>query len=252
GARRCVVLGQEVREKILALIAEQPEQAALHTASLQGRLYHMDEDTAAAGTAQPLPNEEPQDASKAQAPEVHIEPWVFSRDRAEIMGSHGTLRPGSTAGLNPLEVLHLRTSHSSKATILAGLKVNAFRGAGTTYEACKKLEIRSCDPCLRGGERQGHIFRSSRDFTELLPMQDVGLDPVKLSTPSIGGEHYANFAHCYATRLAGVVAAKDEGNQVAVIKTLQRDWCIPYGHTLKTLHTDSGKIFLGHAVQEYL
>jgi hypothetical protein len=39
---------------------------------------------------------------------------------------------------------------------------------------------------------------------------------------------------------------------VAVIKTLQRDWCIPYGHTLKTLHTDSGKIFLGHAVQEYL
>jgi hypothetical protein len=79
----------------------------------------MNDDTAAVGVARPLPSEAPQGAGEARASEGVSEPWVFNRNRAEIMGSHGTLRPGCTAGLNPLEVLHLRTGHSSKATILA-------------------------------------------------------------------------------------------------------------------------------------
>jgi hypothetical protein len=146
----------------------------------------------------------------------------------------------------------LRSGHAFKATILAGLKVNAFKGAGTTYETCKGLEIGPCDPCLRGGERQGHVSRSSTDFAKLLPMEEIGMDPVKLSTPSISGENYINFVHCYGTRLAAGVAAKEEGNQVAVLKAVQRDWCTPFGHTIKKLHTDSGSVFLGAAMQKYL
>ncbi|KAJ1419359.1 hypothetical protein B484DRAFT_466165, partial [Ochromonadaceae sp. CCMP2298] len=201
GGGRCIVLSQRVRDMVLALIAEQPRSAM--TASLRNRLYHMDDESAAPAVPPP------------------IRPYVFSRDRSQIMGSQGTLRPGSTEGLNLLE--DLRTGHSSKTTIMAGLKANAFRGAGATYEACRALEIRACDSCLRGGERQGHITRSSRDFSTLKPMQEVGLDPVKLSTTSIGGENYINFAHCYGTRLAAGVATKEEGNQVAVLKTVQRD-----------------------------
>ncbi|KAJ1411748.1 hypothetical protein B484DRAFT_402529, partial [Ochromonadaceae sp. CCMP2298] len=205
GDGRCIVLSQEMRDMVLALVAEQPQSAILMTASLRNRLYHLDEESAALA-----------------APHF-AKPYVFSRDRDRIMGSQGTLWPGSTEGLNALEVLHLRTGHSSKATILAGLKANAFRGTGTTWEACRALDIRACDSCLRGGERQKHVKRSSRDFSALKPMQEVGMDPVKLSTTSIGGENYMNFAHCYGTRLAAGVTSKEEGNQVAVLKAVQRD-----------------------------
>ncbi|KAJ1401000.1 hypothetical protein B484DRAFT_471019, partial [Ochromonadaceae sp. CCMP2298] len=206
GDRRCIVLSQETRDMVLALIAEQPQSATLMTAFLRNGLYHLDEESAALVATPPA------------------KPYLFSRDRDRIMGSQGTLRPGSTEGLNALEVLHLRTGHSSKATILAGLKANAFRGAGTTWEACRALDIRACDSCLRGGERQKHIKRSSRDFSTLKPMQEVGMDPVKLSTTSsIGGENYMNFSHCYGTRLAAGVASKEEDNQVAVLKAVQRD-----------------------------
>ncbi|KAJ1397614.1 hypothetical protein B484DRAFT_472042, partial [Ochromonadaceae sp. CCMP2298] len=239
GGGRCLVLDAAVRDKVLALIAEQPQSATVLTATLRDRLYQVDDDTAAAGISQPLR-------------EGGVEPYVYGRDREKIKGSQGTLRNGSTAGLNPLELLHLRSGHASKKTILAGLRVNAFLGAQTTYEACRKLEIRPCDPCLRGGERQGHLTASSTDYSQLLPMQDVGLDPVKLSTTALGGENYVNFGHCYGTRLAASVATKAEGNQVAVIKELQRKWCDPYGHVIKTLHTDFASIFLSTAVQEYL
>ncbi|KAJ1387564.1 hypothetical protein B484DRAFT_440139, partial [Ochromonadaceae sp. CCMP2298] len=240
GGGRCLVLDTATRDKILSLVAEQPAHCTVMTGTLSNRLYHVDAESAAPGES-PQPPASTRPLSPAR---VKPEPYVFARNRAEIMGSQGTLRPGSTAGLNPLQLLHLRTGHASKKTILAGLLVNAYRGAQTTYEACKSLEIGPCDPCMRATERQRHISpSSSRDFTKLLPMQEIGLDPVKLSTTAIGGENYVNFAHCYGTRMSMGVATKAEGNQVSVIKAVQRAWCSPYQHVIKKLHTDYGSIY---------
>ncbi|KAJ1418489.1 hypothetical protein B484DRAFT_433971 [Ochromonadaceae sp. CCMP2298] len=170
-------------------------------------------------------------------------PYTYAKDRAQIMGSHGSVREGSTLGLNGLQKLHLRTAHAPKVHLLAGLKANAFNGAQTTYAAAKKEEIGLCESCLRGTMRQETVTASSRDITRLKPMQEVGSDPVKLSTKAFNGEWYVNFGVCYKTKLAMIYPSKSEGEQVAVMKGVKRDWCTPYGHTIRVLHTDFGSIF---------
>jgi hypothetical protein len=106
-------------------------------------------------------------------------PYTYAKDRAQIMGLHGSVREGSTLGLNGLQKLHLRTAHAPKVHLLAGLKANAFNGAQTTYAAAKKEEIGLCESRLRGTMRQ-----------------EIGFDPVKLSTKAINGEWYVNFGVC--------------------------------------------------------
>ncbi|KAJ1421013.1 hypothetical protein B484DRAFT_433373, partial [Ochromonadaceae sp. CCMP2298] len=211
GAGRCLVMNAEARDCILETVLQQPLSATLMTATMLGKLYHVDSSESVA------PASEESERNSGQAP------YVFAKDRHSIMGSYGTTRPGCTAGLNPLQILHQRTGHSSKKTILACLKANAFRGAQTTYEACKQLEIGPCDACLRGHERQSSVPKSSRDLSKLKPMQEVGFDPVRLSTKSIAGDEYANIGYCYGSKLNMVYPAKTEGNQVQTVMQAQRD-----------------------------
>jgi hypothetical protein len=83
-------------------------------------------------------------------------------------------------------------------------------------------------------------------------MQHLGLDPVKLSTTSIDGENYVNCGLCYGTRATMVVASKEEGKQVNVVKEIQRTWCKPHGHSIETLHSDSATIFLCAEMKKYM
>ncbi|KAJ1381149.1 hypothetical protein B484DRAFT_440877, partial [Ochromonadaceae sp. CCMP2298] len=181
-----------------------------------------------------------------------VVPYTYAANRSQIMGSYGSERPGFAAGLNPLQRLHLRTGHAPKAVLLAGLKINAFRGALTTFKACEKLEIGACDACISGTIRQETVKPSSRDLSLLKPKEEVGFDPVQLSTTAIGGENYVNFGLCYASRLAMGYAERTEGNQVKVLKAVKRDWCLPYGLTMRTLHTDFRSVFQSKAVEDYL
>ncbi|KAJ1412437.1 hypothetical protein B484DRAFT_435360, partial [Ochromonadaceae sp. CCMP2298] len=241
GRAGCWVLGADVRDTILAVVDALPARETLMTATLKGKLYHVDdagrevsaaavggavnkarhvhpvsfEPATARGDASPGAREHPADDATPV-------PYVFGKDRAAIKGSKGTTRPGSTAGLNPLQLLHIRSGHASKEVLLAGLKANAFRGAQTTYQACTKLEIGPCDTCLRGKEQQASVTHSSRDYDALRPMQEVGMDPVRLSTPTIHKEEYFNFGLCYGTRLAMGNPAKGEGDQVDVLRDMQR------------------------------
>ncbi|KAJ1418832.1 hypothetical protein B484DRAFT_466276, partial [Ochromonadaceae sp. CCMP2298] len=240
GASKCVVLSAEHSKVILDTIAALPLSATLMSATLTNKLYHVDGDLRdQCGAADELSTERGADhevpgfsptgplirnpglASSGAVTVPAVIPYTFLANRRKILGSHGTTRPGSTAGLNPLQLLHLRTGHSSKAVLLAGLKINAFLGAQTTYEAARKLEIGPCDACLRGDERAAAMKSSSRDLGALLPMEEVGFDPVHLSTVAIGGYEYVNFGHDYGTRLAMGYPAKTEGNQVATIQEAQ-------------------------------
>jgi hypothetical protein len=146
-----------------------------------------------------------------------IVPYIFADNRAQILGSHGSERTGFNAGLNPLQRLHLRIGHASKAVLLAGLKANAFRGALTTFKACKKLEIGACDACISSTMRQNTVKPSTRNLSLLKPMEEIGMDPVQLSTTAFGGENYVNFGLCYSAKLAMAYAENTEGNQVKVL-----------------------------------
>jgi hypothetical protein len=191
-----------------------------------------------------VPSEASQESSKVDSSEA---PYTFAVNRSQILGSYGTERVGFTAGPNPLQRLHLRCGHAPKAVLLAGLKANAYRGALITYEACKKLEVGACDACISSTMRQETVRPSSRDLSKLKPIEEVGLDPVQLSTTAFGGENYVNIGLCYGSKVAMAYAEKTEGNQ-----TVKRDWCLPYGHTMRILHTDFGSVFQSKAVQDYL
>ncbi|KAJ1403091.1 hypothetical protein B484DRAFT_470466, partial [Ochromonadaceae sp. CCMP2298] len=264
GRSRCRVLIADVCDELLAIVDALPAHETLMTATLNGKLYHVDDterEVSAAtvgGTVRKARHvhsvgfeRTPSTAREHPAVAATPVPYVFGKDSAAIKGSKGTVRPGSTAGLNPLQLLHIRSGHASKAVLLAGLKVNAFRGAQTTYQACAKLEIGPCDSCLRGSEQQGTITHSSRDFDALAPMQEVGMDPVRLSTPTIHREEYFNFGLCYGTRLAMGDPAKGEGKQVDMLKGIQRKWCTPFSHKIGTLHTDYASIFRSGEMQKH-
>ncbi|KAJ1379221.1 hypothetical protein B484DRAFT_441063, partial [Ochromonadaceae sp. CCMP2298] len=140
-------------------------------------------------------------------------------------GSYGSTRTDSSLGLNDIQRLHLRLAHAPKATLLAGLRSNAFDGAQTTYEACRKQELGLCDSCIRGTMRQETVRPSSRDLTLLKPMQEIGFDQVKLSTVTVNGEMIANLGIDYGSKLLMLYMAKSDSEalQIEVLERVQRD-----------------------------
>ncbi|KAJ1416559.1 hypothetical protein B484DRAFT_434484, partial [Ochromonadaceae sp. CCMP2298] len=229
------------------MISTQQPQDIVMTATMERKLYHVDPVAcAAAGVTvsvrRVLFGESP--PGEAGSSSGQVDPYTYAKNRAQIMGSHGSVREGSTMGLNPLQRLYLRTAHTPKAHLLAGLKANAFDGAQTTYEAAKNMEIGPCDPCIRGTMRQETVTASKRDLSRLKPLQEIGFDPVKLSTKGFNGEFYVNFGLlCYGSKLAMIYPAKTESDQVAVMREVKCDWCTPFGHTIRVLHSDFGSIF---------
>jgi hypothetical protein len=106
--------------------------------------------------------------------------------------------------------------------LLAGLKQNAFRGAPTTYEACRKLSIGPCVPCLMGKMRADSVSTSHRDYAELKPMQEIGLDPVSMSTKMIDGATVLNLGICYGSKLMWAYPAKTDAWQSDVLCAVKR------------------------------
>jgi hypothetical protein len=164
----------------------------------------------------------PAEASRGSWSALSEAPYTFGANRREIKGSFGSTRPGSTAGLSVLQLLHLRTGHASKATLMAGLKKYAFRGSQTTYAACLPLEIGACEGCLKGGMRADSVPAGHRDFSELKPMQEIGTDPVSLSTVSLDGNSVLNMGVCYGTKFMWVYPAKTDGHQSEVLAHVHR------------------------------
>ncbi|KAJ1421196.1 hypothetical protein B484DRAFT_465618, partial [Ochromonadaceae sp. CCMP2298] len=235
GGGECLIIVPSAAQSILRMVSELEQDAiAVRAEMMPDRLYHVcNEQVEAALAATPTP-------------------YTFAANRAEIKGSKGTLRDGSTAGLNDLQLLHLRTGHSSKRTILAGLKVNAFKGAQTTYATCVGLEIGPCEGCLLGNMRADAIPSSRRTYSKHRSMQEVGVDPVPLSTITIDGGTVVNMGIDYVTKLMFQYEARTDGQQVVTMKKIERDWCEPYGHKIDVVHTDSAKYFVGcEAFQEY-
>lgn len=68
------------------------------------------------------------------------------------------------------------------------LKHNAMLGAGTTYEAIKKMELGLCDACMRGKMIARHVPTSlSRDRASMKPMECIAMDPVPMIRQSLQG-----------------------------------------------------------------
>jgi hypothetical protein len=235
GGGECLIIIPSAAQSIMSTVLQLGQGAvAIRGEMRPDRLYHVcDEQIEAALAATPVP-------------------YTFAANRAEIKGSKGTIRDGSTAGLNDLQILHLRTSHSSKRTFLAGLKVNAFRGAQTTYATCVGLEIGPCEGCFLGNMRADSIPVSRRTYSKHTPMQEVGIDPVLLSTTTIDGGTVVNMGIDCVTKLMFAYEARTDGQQVVTMKKIERDWCEPYGHKIKVVHTDYASYFVNcTAFQDY-
>ncbi|KAJ1392414.1 hypothetical protein B484DRAFT_473239, partial [Ochromonadaceae sp. CCMP2298] len=106
GNNQCVITRPGEGGAIAAAVAELSEGDTMLTAALQRKLYHVDRDSLGERAMAA-------DPSKPVVSDTVV-PYTFAANRSEIKGSYGSERHGTTAGLNPLELLYLRTGHSSK------------------------------------------------------------------------------------------------------------------------------------------
>ncbi|KAJ1410179.1 hypothetical protein B484DRAFT_468624 [Ochromonadaceae sp. CCMP2298] len=244
GGRECVVLHPSVAERLLAEVADIGEDAVVMHGDLRhDRLYHVQGDLGAEPAL--AATEVTAQRAVAKAPKSNaappVMPYTFAANRAEILGSKGTTRAGAQGGLNPLQILHLRTGHASKVTLLAAQKANALKGAQTTYEACRKLEIGLCEACVMSKMRADSVPVSHRDYGLFKPIEEIGLDPVPLSTPTIDGNTSVTMGICYKAKLVFGYEAQTDGQQTVTMRKITRDWCVPFKHEIKVVHSDSAK-----------
>ncbi|KAJ1417773.1 hypothetical protein B484DRAFT_434160, partial [Ochromonadaceae sp. CCMP2298] len=228
GGGKCIIMPHDDSAELAAAMQGTDSSRALITATLRRKLYHVDADSF----------EEARMVPAASGPAVvrkpaAVVPYTFASNRSEIKGSQGSVRPGMTEGLNPLQLLHMRTGHTSEAALLEGLRKNAFKGAQTTYAACKGLKVGPCEPCMMGHMRADSISTSRRDYDALLPMQEIGMDPVPLSHPTHSGFNVLNFAVDYGMKMMWVEGAESEKGQADVVRAIQRDLATPYGHEIR-------------------
>jgi hypothetical protein len=246
GGGKCIIMPHDDSAELAAAMQGTDSSRALITATLRRKLYHVDADSF----------EEARMVPAASGPAVvrkpaAVVPYTFASNRSEIKGSQGSVRPGMTEGLNPLQLLHMRTGHTSEAALLEGLRKNACKGAQTTYAACKGLKVGPCEPCMMGHMRADSISTSRRDYDALLPMQEIGMDPVPLSHPTHSGFNVLNFAVDYGTKMMWVEGAESEKGQADVVRAIQRDLATPYGHEIRVVHTDNGSVFLNHQFKRF-
>ncbi|KAJ1405909.1 hypothetical protein B484DRAFT_469660, partial [Ochromonadaceae sp. CCMP2298] len=206
-----------------------------HSHDHRRKLYHVDVDSFGRGDVAAAGLEKEGSGKQATSSKPRaVVPYTFADNSKDIKGSFGSTRAGTTQGLNALELLHLRTGHSSEAVLKAGLKLNIFKGAQTTYAACRNLTLGPCEACLRGGMRADSVTVSSRDLSALKPMQEIGMDPVSLSTKTVDGNTVLNVGLCYGAKLMWAYPAKTDTAQSDVLRAIKRDYADPYGHVIET------------------
>ncbi|KAJ1380229.1 hypothetical protein B484DRAFT_462314, partial [Ochromonadaceae sp. CCMP2298] len=222
GGGRCVIVGRDDAQGIAALALDLSQEAMI-TATLKRKLYHVDIDFFGRGdiAAAGLEKEGSGKQATSSKPRAVV-PYTFADNSKDIKGSFGSTRAGTTQGLNALELLHLRTGHSSEAVLKAGFKLNIFKGAQTTYAACRNLTLGPCEACLRGGMRADSVTVSSRDLSALKPMQEIGMDPVSLSTKTVDGNTVLNVGLCYGAKLMWAYPAKTDAAQSDVLRAIKR------------------------------
>ncbi|KAJ1413079.1 hypothetical protein B484DRAFT_467690 [Ochromonadaceae sp. CCMP2298] len=211
---RCVIVGREKAQGVAAL-ALVLHQEAMITATLSRKQYHVDVASFSSGNvpAAGLEKAGPDGQATSSKPKKVV-PYTFANNSKDIKGSFGSTRAGTTQGLNALELLHLRNELSSEAVLKAGLMFSIFRGAQTT----------------------------SRDLSTLKPMQEIGMDPVSLSTKTVDGNTVLNVDLCYATKMMWAYPAKTGAAQSDVLRAIKRDYADPYGHVIETVRLNSGSV----------
>jgi hypothetical protein len=98
GGGKCVITTPEGGADIAAATRALASDDTLLMATLERKLYNVDPGW--------LDNEA---IAPAESEPAAVILYTFAVNRSEMKGSLGSIRAGTTAGLNPLELLHLRT-----------------------------------------------------------------------------------------------------------------------------------------------
>jgi hypothetical protein len=176
----------------------------------------------------------------------NLDRLVRSEVKRFLRGSKGTKHQPGTAGLNDLQRLHCRLAHASKTTILAVLSSGAAKGLGTTYDACKDLEIGICDACLRGKTDALNVPSSETTAeTVVMPFERLHMDIKDMTVCSLQGNRYTTYIIDEGSDKHYVYHSKTKMDKEDVIKQFVKEEVLPSNHPMvKVLNADCDANFL--------
>jgi hypothetical protein len=167
-------------------------------------------------------------------------PATFKDNKSFVQGSFGVIRPGSTLGKEPLQLLHERFGHIPTAAIKDLLRTNAVIGANTTYATVRGAELSMCGHCIEAKFRFDSI-RSSVTFQtyrqQLRPWKHIGIDIQDVSTIGLQGNRYATIGIDFGTDIRFSVFSKTKDDFFQVLDEIRLS-ALALGYPIKILQSD--------------
>ena len=173
------------------------------------------------------------------------------KDRIEVMGSRGTTRSDSTAGLNIKQILHRRLGHPSESTLEKMLKNNTIIGAGRKYNTIKNMKIGICDACIRAKMRRNTVCDSNyREKHNVDPLSEIAIDPVPMIKNSIQGNKWSTIGIDIATSYAFAIHSKTKDVQCKVIDDIKYNLAEKYNKIITKVHTDMDSVYTSYEFKD--
>jgi transposase InsO family protein len=175
-----------------------------------------------------------------------LDKLVRNKVKRFMRGSKGTKHQPGIAGLNDLQKLHCRLAHASKTAILAVLSSGEAKGLGTTYDACKDLEIGICDTCLREKTNAMNVPSSETTAeTVVMPFEKLHMDIKDMTVPSLQGNRYTTYIIDEGSDKHYDYHSKTKMDNEEVIKQFVREEVLPSKHPMvRVLNADCDANFL--------
>lgn len=169
-----------------------------------------------------------------------------------LKGSAQIKNRATIAGLNPLEVLHVKLGHASESLIKWIVRNGIVNGLGYNYDQIKNLHLPVCDACMKGKMKALPVPLSVSN-KEYSVFELLSLDIIALNTRSIRG---FNYSAIYVDKCTTKVFAYHMPNKTKLLQTLI-DIIQQYGHypravQLRFLQSDFGSESLSNKFLNYL
>lgn len=173
-------------------------------------------------------------------------------DKQARQGSAQIRYKATTAGLNPLEILHVKNGHANEHLLKWMVQKNVVNGLQYTYNDVKNLHLPLCPACMQGRMKAFPILPSI-STNEYLPGEYISFDIISFKVKSIRNYKYSAI---YVDKSSGKVIAHHLKRKSDLLKSL-KDVCrlvstLRPPRKLRFLQSDPESVTTSSEFKDYL